>query len=344
MRRFVLLMVSLVALAVALAAAGCGDTTTVNEGPVTVGAQGGGAVTDPDTEVPATPNGGRGVRIAVVTHGQAASPFWAIVRNGVEAAGRQMDVVITYKAPDVYSLDHMTTLIDQAVAAKPDGLVVSLPEPGLAPAIRRAVKAGIPTVTINSGSDMYKSLGVLAHVGQPEEPSGYKAGRRLAAMGVRRALCVNLKIHNVGLDARCRGLARAMRSVGGEMRSVRVDDLAPNAPQQIARAATAMDADGVLALNATGAIAAVDGLKGRSLPIGAFDLGPPILHAVLDGRLAFAVDQQAYLQGYLPVVLLAQRARYGLFPAQGDVIPTGPNFVTKGTAAQALRLSERSIR
>ena len=348
MRRFALLMVSLVALAVAAAAAGCGDTTTVDEGPVTVGAQGGGAargaVTDPDTEVPATPNGGRGVRIAVVTHGQASSPFWAIVRNGVEAAGRQMDVVITYKAPDVYSLDHMTTLIDQAVAAKPDGLVVSLPEPGLAPAIRRAVKAGIPTVTINSGSDQYKKLGVLAHVGQPEGDAGYKAGQRLARSGVRRVLCVNLEIPNQGLDARCAGLARAMRAAGGRSSVVRIDDQSPKAAQRIAAAARAAHADGVLAMNSFSGLAASKGLAGTDTIVGTFDLGPDVLKAVRDGKLAFAVDQQAYLQGYLPVVLLAERARYGLFPAQGDVIPTGPNFVTRANAAKAIALSARSIR
>jgi simple sugar transport system substrate-binding protein len=65
---------------------------------------------------------------------------------------------------------------------------------------------------------------------------------------------------------------------------------------------------------------------------------------VLVGRMRFAIDQQAYLQGYLPVVLLGQLARYGLFAAQGEVIPTGPHFVTRATAAQAIRLSQRGIR
>jgi simple sugar transport system substrate-binding protein len=343
MRRLSLLVMVVGALAAPLA--GCGDTTTVKEGPVTVDASGGGTTSvDPDTEVPATPGGARGVRIAVVTHGQASSPFWAIVRNGVEAAGRQMDVVITYKAPDVYSLDHMATLIDQAVAAKPDGLVVSLPEPGLAPAIRRAVKAGIPTVTINSGSDQYKKLGVLAHVGQPEGDAGYKAGQRLARAGVRRALCVNLEIPNQGLDARCAGLTRAMRAAGGHASVVRIDDQSPKAAERIAKAAREDDADGVLAMNSLSGLAASKGLAGSGAIVGTFDLGPDVLKAVRDGRLAFAVDQQAYLQGYLPVVFLAERARYGLFPAQGDVIPTGPNFVTRATAAKAIALSARSIR
>jgi simple sugar transport system substrate-binding protein len=336
---------TMVATVAALAAAGCGGSTTVQEGPVTVsGPTGAAPAGGAQADAPGMPGGARAVRIAVVTHGQAASPFWAIVRNGVEAAGRQVDAVVTYKAPDVYSLEDMVTLIDQAVASKPDGLVVSLPEPGLAPAIRRAVKAGIPTVTINSGSDTYKKLGVLAHVGQPEGDAGFKAGQRLAAAGVTRALCVNLVIPNQGLDRRCAGLARAMRAAGGRSTVVRIDDQAPSAPRRIARAVRTTKANGLLTMNSTSGLAAVKGLPKTKVPIGTFDLGPDVLKAVQRGRLAFAVDQQAYLQGYLPVVLLAERARYGLFPAQGDVIPTGPNFVTRDNAAQAIELAARSIR
>jgi simple sugar transport system substrate-binding protein len=289
--------------------------------------------------------GAGGVRIAVVTHGQASSPFWAIVRNGVEAAARQMDVVVNYRAPDIYSLAHMETLIEQAVASKPDGLVVSIPEKGLSAAIRRAVDAGIPVVTINSGSDLHKKLGVLAHVGQPEDRAGYQAGKRLAAAGARRALCVNQQVGNQGLDERCRGLAKAMRESGGRSRVLSVDDQSDSTPRQIAQAVGSAKADAVLALNSTSGLEAVEGLRGKpSVRVATFDLGPDVLAAVKDGRLLFAVDQQAYLQGYLPVVMLAQRARYGLFPAQGDVIPTGPNFVTRENAAQAIELSRRAIR
>jgi simple sugar transport system substrate-binding protein len=346
MRRLGVVMVMVLTSAIV---AGCGSSTTVEEGPVTVADSGTGADNPTPsratgTEVPETPDGARAVRIAIVTHGQASSAFWAIVRNGVEAAGRQMDAVIDYKAPDVYSLEHMETLIDQAVAARPDGLVVSLPEPGLAPAIRRAVRAGIPTVTINSGSDQYKKLGVLAHVGQPEGDAGYKAGQRLARAGVRRALCINLTIRNQGLDARCAGLERAMRAAGGTAKVERIDDQAADAPKRIAAAVKAEDADGALAMNGPSGLAAIKALAGTDVKVGTFDLGPDVLKAVRDGRLAFAVDQQAYLQGYLPVVFLAEKARYGLFPAQGDVIPTGPNFVTKDNAAQAIELSARSIR
>jgi simple sugar transport system substrate-binding protein len=327
-----------IALLALVALAGCGGTTVVRERTLTV---------NDGAPAPAAPTrAASGVRIAVVTHGQASSPFWAIVRNGVEAAARQMDVVVNYRAPDVYSVQRMEALIDQAIASHPDGLVVSIPEPGVAPAIRRAVRAGIPVVSINSGSDVYRKLGVLAHVGQPEEPAGFDAGRRLAEAGARRVLCVNQQVGNQGLDARCRGLARAMRASGGRSRVFGIDDQSPATPRRIAEAVRSGRIDGLLTLNSTGAMLAVKAAHqvGRPVKVATFDLGPDVLRAVQRHELLFAVDQQAYLQGYLPIVLLTQRARYGLFPARGDLVPTGPNFVTAADAGKAIELSKRSIR
>ena len=337
-------MVRIAALLLLLAAlAGCGGTTVREEPSITV--SGGEPRRDQAPGVPASEDA---PRIAVVTHGQASSPFWATVRTGVEAAERQMNVQVDYEAPDVYSLARMIELIDEAVASKPDGLVVSFPEPGLGPAIRRAVKAGIPVITINSGSDAFRSLGVLAHVGQPEGRAGLAAGKRLVRTGARRVLCVNQQVGNVGLDARCAGLARAVRSAGGSTRVLGIDDQSPDTPRLIARAVTAGSIDGILATNATGGLLSIDALaktrrQGR-VEVAAFDLGPDTLRAVEAGKLLFAIDQQPYLQGYLPVVMLANRARYGLLPSQGDVLATGANFVTRANAAKALRLSERLIR
>jgi len=330
-----------VAAMLALSGAGCGETEVVREAPVIVGG-----------EPPATASGGRAsdgaIRIAVVTHGQASSPFWATVRNGVEAAARQNDVLVNYRAPDVYSVERMNTMIDQAVASRPDGLVVSIPEAGVGPAIRRATRAGIPVVSINSGNEVYRGLGVLAHVGQPEERAGFGAGRRLAAAGVRRALCINQQIGNQGLDARCDGLARAMRAAGGTSRVIGVDDQSPTTPRRLAAAIVGGRIDGLLAVNATTGIQAAEAIRraGRadSITAATFDLGPEVLEAVRSGRLSFAVDQQPYLQGYWPVTMLAQRARYGLFLGERQVMPTGPNLVTRADAGKALELSKRSIR
>jgi simple sugar transport system substrate-binding protein len=136
-----------------------------------------------------------------------------------------------------------------------------------------------------------------------------------------------------------------MRRVGGSSRVLAVDDQSAATPRRIERAVAAEEIDGVLAMNATSGLEAEKGL--RTLPdvrIGVFDLGADVLSAVRSGRLSFAVDQQPYLQGYWPIAMLAQRARYGLFPAQGDVVATGPHFVTRADAAKAIELSRRSIR
>jgi simple sugar transport system substrate-binding protein len=330
-------------LLIAAALAGCGRTTVVREPPVVVkGSQSAATGTG-------QPSGtDRTLRIAVVTHGQASSPFWATVRTGVEAAARQMDVLVTYRAPAVYSLSRMRDFIDQAIASKPDGLVVSIPEPGIEPDIRRAVRAGIPVVSINSGADVFRRLGVLAHVGQPEEKAGYEAGRRLARAGVRHALCVNQQPDNLGLAARCRGLARAMKRADGHSATLVVDDQDPTTVRRIADTLAHEQYDGVLALNATSGLesataARMAGIVG-AIKVGTFDLGPDVLKDVREGRLLFAVDQQPYLQGYLPIVMLAQRSRYGLFPAQDQVVDTGPHIVERQDAGRALALSRRSIR
>ncbi|MEA2227422.1 MAG: simple sugar transport system substrate-binding protein, partial [Solirubrobacteraceae bacterium] len=184
---------------------GCGAAVELHERDLVV------ATAAPD-ERPSPAPRPAGVAIAVVTHGQAASGFWSIVKNGIDAAARAADVTVVYRSPDIYSVARMRQLIDQAVATHPDGLVVSIPSPALGGAIRRAVRAGIPVISINSGSDVFRRLGVLAHVGQPEGRAGEAAGRRLAAMGVRHALCLNHEVGNAGTDTRCRAFARALRA------------------------------------------------------------------------------------------------------------------------------------
>jgi simple sugar transport system substrate-binding protein len=318
--------------------AGCGGSQTVREPGVQVSGSPAAA------PVPGAPVPDGAVRIAVVTHGPASSKFWSIIRNGVDAAARRLDVLVDYQSPDVFSVPRMSALIDQAVATKPDGLVVSIPNAGLAPAIRRAVAAGIPVVSINSGSDDFRRLGVLVHVGQVESRAGYEAGQRLAAAGVRNALCLNQDRENDGTKARCAGMTKAIREAGGRARTIFVEDEDPNAAADIAHAVATDRADGVLATNSVSGLAAARGLAGLAVKVATFDLGPDVIKAVQAGKIDFAVDQQPYLEGYLPIEMLALRARYGILPAQHDIVATGPNFVTRENAAQALALSERSIR
>ena len=145
-------------------------------------------------------------RIIVVSHGQANDPFWSVVKNGVTAAGQDMKVQVDYRAPETFDMVAMSQLIDAAVNQKPAGLIVSIPDASaLGPAIQKAVAAGIPVVSMNSGSDVSKKLGALLHVGQDEIDAGRIAGAKLKEMGGKVAICVNQEVGNVSLDLRCKG-------------------------------------------------------------------------------------------------------------------------------------------
>jgi simple sugar transport system substrate-binding protein len=348
MRRLLLTLV----LALVAALAGCGGATTVQEPDLVVrGDRAVPARPSPD----ATPERSRGLRvaatrIAVVSHGQASDSFWSIVKKGVDDAGDQTGVAVSYRAPDKYSVDRMRRLIDEAIADRLDGLVVSLPDlDALAPAIRRAERAGIPVVSINSGSDRFRELGILAHVGQPEWQAGFESGRRMARAGVSNALCVNQEVGNAGLKLRCQGFGEGMRRSGGHTHTIPVElQDAAQAQRRVAQAVATGAYDGILTLGPGGAEPALAALRAGGLAgqvkLATFDLSPAVLQALQAGRLLFAVDQQPYLQGYLPIVLLAERSRHQLFPARGELIPTGPDFITPASAAGVIELSRRGYR
>jgi simple sugar transport system substrate-binding protein len=337
-------------LAGAFLAAGCGSTVEVRESDLSVRAAASSSTTTVPGGTARRPGAPTGkVRIAVVTHGQASDPFWAIVRTGINQAAHQAGATVSYDAPDTYDPRRMSQLIDDAVARRPDGLVVTIPDARvLGPSIRRAVKAGIPVVSINSGTFDSRRLGVLLHVGQPDERAGYEAGQRFARSGVHHALCVNQEVGNAGLDQRCRGFAAAMRAAHGTSATVDVNlQDAAGAERRVA-AALGHRIDGVMALGPTGASPALDALRSENLvgkvKLATFDLSPDVITAVRRGQIEFAVDQQPFLQGYLPILFLTQYQRYGLLPDRGQVVDTGPSFVTQSNAAAVGRLADQEIR
>ncbi|WP_424928317.1 sugar ABC transporter substrate-binding protein [Amaricoccus tamworthensis] len=284
--------------------------------------------------------------IIVVSHGQANDPFWSVVKNGVEKAAEHTGANVDYRSPETFDMVQMSQLIDAAVNQEPDGLVVSIPDAdALAPAIERAVSAGIPVISMNSGSDASKELGALLHVGQDEFTAGLAAGEALAEMGGTNAICVNQEVGNVSLDQRCAGFEEGF---GGTVEVVPTE----NDPAQVeAKVKAALesnpDVDTVMGLGASTvgepAVAAVEAI-GRSgeVMVATFDLSAPFLQHIVDGKAAFAIDQQQYLQGYLPVAFLALNADYGLVP--GGNVPSGPNLITADKAGQVVELSAQGIR
>jgi simple sugar transport system substrate-binding protein len=287
------------------------------------------------------------ISIIAVTHGQASDSFWSIVKNGITKAGEDQGVSVDYRAPETFDMTLMSQLIDAAVNQQPDGLVISNPDPdALGPSIERAIAAGIPVISMNSGIDAAEGLGISLHVGQEELSAGRIVGARLGELGATHVLCVNQEVGNVALDQRCQGVTEGLE--GGTV-TILPTTADPTEVESKIRAALSSDTtiNAVIGLSAPivgePAVAAVQGLGVQdTVTVASYDLSPNFLQAIVDGKAAFAVDQQPYLQGYLPVTFLAQHARYGVMPA-GNV-PSGPNFVTQETAQQVIDLSAQGIR
>jgi simple sugar transport system substrate-binding protein len=284
--------------------------------------------------------------IIVVAHGQANDPFWSVVKNGVEAAAADTGATVEFRSPETFDMVQMSQMIDAAVNQEPDGLVVSIPDAdALGPSIERAVAAGIPVISMNSGSDVSKQLGALLHVGQDEYTAGEAAGAKLAEMGGTNAICVNQEVGNVALDLRCEGFAAGF---GGTVEVLPTNNDPAEVEAKIRAALESNpDIDTILGLGASlvgepavVAVAAV-GRTGE-VNVGTFDMSEGFLQSVIAGDAAFAIDQQQFLQGYLPVAFLALNAKYGLIP--GGNVPSGPNLITADKAEQVVSLAAQGIR
>ncbi|MFD8493536.1 sugar ABC transporter substrate-binding protein [Amycolatopsis sp. NPDC059657] len=283
------------------------------------------------------------LRIAVITHGSAGDAFWNVVKNGSEAAGKQLGVKVEYNSDG--DPGAQSKLIDNAVAQKVGGLVVSMANPeALKTSIGNAVKAGIPVITINSGEDRSAEFGALAHVGQSEGLAGQGAGQRLKAAGKTKLLCVIHEAGNVGQNQRCDGAKQSF----GNVQTLQVDINNPTDAQARLKAALQSDPsiDAVLALNsqvAAGAITAAKGANSKA-QVATFDLNADVVAAIKDGSILFAVDQQQYEQGYLPIVFLKLYKENANTIGGGKPVQTGPGFVDKSNVDAIAPYAQRGTR
>lgn len=282
---------------------------------------------------------GEDVTIAIITHGDGGV-FWSVAQKGAEQAGKDLGITVQYQGANNDGAAQ-AKMIDDAVAAGVDAIAVSLADPGaLEASVKAAVAAGIPVITMNSGSDLFKELGAITHVGQDEFVAGQGAGEKFAAEGKKKLLCVMQEQSNVGLEARCNGAADTF---GGEVVNINTSgDADPTTSQAEIKAALDADADidAIFATGPIGAVLANAAVKelGRDVMIGAVDLSTDLLDAIEAGEIAFTIDQQQYLQGYLSVVFLYLNAINANTVGGGLPVYTGPGFVTNDNVASVKTL------
>jgi len=285
----------------------------------------------------AAPASAEGERYVLVSHAPDSDSWWNTIKNAINVAGEQMGVTVEYRNPPTGDLADMARIIEQAAASNPDGIISTIADfDVLSGPLGNAVGKGIPVITINSGTEeQSKQIGALMHVGQPEYDAGKGAGEKAGAAGVTSFLCVNHYITNPASVERCQGYADAL---GVELGNQMIDagqDPAEIKSKVLAYLSANPDTNGILTLGPTSAHPTLAALeesgKAGTIHFGTFDLSGEIATGIKGDVIAFAIDQQPYLQGYLPVVILTNLSRYGVVP--GNSINSGPGFVTKDNIA-----------
>ncbi|MFB6511928.1 sugar ABC transporter substrate-binding protein [Streptomyces virginiae] len=281
---------------------------------------------------------------AMVTHAGDGDTFWDIVQKGAKEAAAKDNINFVYAHDD--QAQQQAQFVQNAIDQKVDGIVVSLAKPeALKDVLAKAAKAGIPVITVNSGSAQSAAYGALTHIGQDEVIAGEAVGTELNERGRKRAVCVLHEQGNVGHEQRCAG---AKKTFSGTMENLYVEGT--NMPSVQASIQAQLQADpSIDAIVTLGAPFAPTAIKakdaaGSKAEVDTFDLNASVARDLKSGALGFAVDQQPYLQGYEAIDLLWLYRYNANVLGGGRPVLTGPQIVTADEAAELEEYIKRGSR
>ncbi|MGI9364811.1 MAG: sugar ABC transporter substrate-binding protein [Rhizobiaceae bacterium] len=272
-------------------------------------------------------------KYVLVSHAPDSDSWWNTIKNGIALAGKHVGAEVEYRNPPTGDIADMARIIEQAAASNPDGIITTLADfDVLKGPIRAAVDQGIDVIIMNTGTpEQAREVGALMYVGQPEYDAGKAAGIRAKGEGVTKFLCVNHAIQQPTVGERCRGYADGLGIDLGDAMMDSGTDPAEIKNKVLAYLSANPDTNGILTLGPVSADPTIAALKENGMAgaihFGTFDLGAEIVKGIKDGTIKWGIDQQPFLQAYMPVVILANWDRYGVLP--GNNINSGPGFVTK---------------
>lgn len=298
--------------ALALAACSSSGGKTEDEG----GGSGAGGVDTPE------------MTVSFITHAEPGDTFWDQVRAGAEDAAKKNNIKLEYTADPEGA--GQANLVQQAVDKKVDGIAVTLAKPeAMKGNVEKAVAADIPVMALNAGMNDWKDMGILSFFGQDDELAGEAAGERLTQEKAGKTLCVIQEQGHVGLEARCKGMAKTFKT--SEKIYVKGTDTADVQSTLTAKLQQDKDITHVVTLGAPFALIAQKsvGEAGSKAKVATFDLNDEALTQIKDGKIEWAVDQQPYVQGYQAVDALWLRVNEGASVGGGQPSFTGPAFVDK---------------
>jgi simple sugar transport system substrate-binding protein len=283
------------------------------------------------------------LKIALVTHAAPGDTFWDIVRKGAEEASAKDNVELLYTSDPEGG--RQAQLVQQAIDQKVDGIAVTLAKPdALKDALKKATDAGIPVVSLNAGESVSAQLGAFTHFGSNEKLAGAAVGSKLSQLGLSHPICVIQEQGHVGLEARCAGVKEKVP--GTEILYVPGTDMAQVSSTVTAKLQATADADAIIGLGAPYTLTilkAVTGV-GSKAKVASFDMNAELAQKIVDGEIAFTVDQQPWLQGYSAIDALWQSKRGGFKIGGGQPVLTGPTIVDQAAATDALAFAKDGVR
>ncbi|RDI75706.1 ABC-type sugar transport system periplasmic component [Gaiella occulta] len=285
-------------------------------------------------------------KVAVVTHGDTGS-FWSVFKRGVDQAAKDLGGAV--KVTQVYAANDVAKQVaglNAAIAARVNVIATSVPDASaLKDPLTKAAQKGIEIITVNSGLGAFDSLRTYeVHVGQTEDVAGEGAGKQFTAAGAKNLVVVVHEASNSGLTLRAAG---AKKTFKGSTKTLLIPNATSDLPGTKAKIAAYFKAnpktDAFLGLNPDVTVAALDALP-KGTKVGTFDLNAQVIPSILAGRILFAIDQQQYLQGYLPVVFAYLFVTNLNTVGNGAPVLTGPGIVNKANAARVAALAKKGTR
>src|SRR3989440_2971545 len=287
------------------------------------------------------------IKVAIVTHGDTGS-FWSVFKKGVDQAAKDLksrgvSVTQVYANNDVAK---QVSGLNAAIAGGAQGIATSVPDASaLKDPLRKASAKGIEIITVNSGLGAFDSLPTYeVHVGQTEDVAGQGAGKQFKKAGAKKVLIVIHEASNSGLTQRAAGVKSVLG--GGGVKVLTIPNAKSDIPGTKAKVKAAFAADksldAFLGLDPDVTIPCLDVLP-KGTKAGTFDVGGAIKE-IQKGRMLFAIDQQQYLQGYLPVVFAVLYVTNLNTVGNGQPVLTGPGIINKGNAARVAALAAKGTR
>lgn len=291
------------------------------------------------------PAPGEELTVYVIVHGGIAHPFWKVVEKGAtDAAALYPDLKLIYSGPEEYNLEKFVSLVEAAVAAKPNGLIVTITSyEALDEPLRRAIEGGLPVIAINTmdARPEAERIPYLTYIGEDHYKMGALVAKKMLAMmreaGVepKGAVYGNHHPGAWGIEQRVAGFVDTFKAEGVPAEQIDVtEDPVKGAEILVAYLKTNPDTNVVQPAGTPHTEAFIprameEGYTpGKDLFVATIDLSPKVLDYIEDGTMLFATDQQQYLQGYMSVVLMYLHLKYGFVPPPPP-ISTGEAAATK---------------